>query len=172
MSRLLPHHTRSGTGQPAEAQSLSWLWQERLALGKLAILDGDPSLGKSLVALDLCARLSTGRPLPDGSAGPGPACAVVFNAEDDSDDTIAPRLRALGADLERAPRRGSRSSCWGSSVATGWTAGHCSPDRLQSLSRQEASLEFDRKRISLAPLPGRQKIRGQKGEGETVSSSS
>src|SRR5439155_6958136 len=82
-------------------QALSWLWPGRLALGKLAILDGDPALGKSLVALDLCARLSTGRPMPDGSDGPGPACAVVFNAEDDSEDTVGPRLRALGADLER-----------------------------------------------------------------------
>src|SRR3954468_9774500 len=79
----------------------AWLWEGRLALGKLAVLDGDPGLGKSLLALDLCARLSTGRPLPDGSAGPGPVRVAVFNAEDDPDDTLSPRLRALGADLER-----------------------------------------------------------------------
>jgi len=35
---------------------LDWLWPSRLALGKLAILDGDPGLGKSLVALDIRAR--------------------------------------------------------------------------------------------------------------------
>src|SRR5262249_172381 len=46
----------------------AWLWPGRLALGKLAMLDGDPGMGKSLLALDLCARLSTGRPLPDGGA--------------------------------------------------------------------------------------------------------
>jgi hypothetical protein len=56
---------------------LSWLWPWQLGLGKLAILDGDPGLGKSLVALDLCARLSTGRPFPDGSPGPGPASSIV-----------------------------------------------------------------------------------------------
>jgi hypothetical protein len=82
-------------------QPLSWLWPGRLAFGKLAVLDGDPGLGKSLIALDLCARLSTGRPLPDGSAGPGPVRAAVFNAEDDPDDTLCPRLGALGADLDR-----------------------------------------------------------------------
>jgi hypothetical protein len=79
----------------------SWLWPGRLALGKLAILDGDPGLGKSLLALDLCARLSTGRPMPDGSAGPGVCNSLVLNAEDGAADTIRPRLQALGADLER-----------------------------------------------------------------------
>jgi hypothetical protein len=41
---------------------VSFLWPGRLPFGKLAILDGDPGLGKSLVALDLCARLSRGAP--------------------------------------------------------------------------------------------------------------
>ncbi len=83
------------------AQSVAWLWPGRLALGKLALLDGDPELGKSLVTLDLCARLSSGRPWPDGTASPGPQSAVVINAEDREDDTVCPRLRALGADLGR-----------------------------------------------------------------------
>jgi hypothetical protein len=88
-------------GSRLAPQPLSWLWPGRLALGKLAVLDGDPALGKSLLALDLCARLSTGRPLPDGSAGQGPVRVAIFNAEDDPDDTLYPRLRALGADLDR-----------------------------------------------------------------------
>ena len=33
-----------------EARALEWLWPGRLALGKLAILDGDPGMGKSLLA--------------------------------------------------------------------------------------------------------------------------
>jgi hypothetical protein len=65
------------------------------------MLDGDPDLGKSLVTLDLCARLSTGRPFPDGSPSPGPANALVFNGEDNGKDTIRPRLHAFGADLDR-----------------------------------------------------------------------
>jgi hypothetical protein len=44
---------------------VDWLWTGRLAQGKLAVLDGDPGLEKSLFALDLCARLSTGRPFPE-----------------------------------------------------------------------------------------------------------
>src|SRR5262245_16147272 len=80
---------------------LTWLWPKRLALGKLAMLDGDPGLGKSLLALDLCARLSTGRPFPDDSPGPGPAGSLLLSAEDGEHDTTRPRLQALGADLDR-----------------------------------------------------------------------
>jgi hypothetical protein len=58
-------------------------------------------LGKSLIALDLCARLSTGRPFPDGRSGPGPASALVLSAEDSPADTIVPRLERLGADMQR-----------------------------------------------------------------------
>src|SRR5438105_10443783 len=82
-------------------EAIAWCWLNRLAFGKLALLDGDPGLGKSLLALDLCARLSTGRPMPDGSAGPGVCNSLVLNAEDGAADTIRPRLQALGADLER-----------------------------------------------------------------------
>src|SRR5437879_10388219 len=80
---------------------VAWLWPGRLALGKLAMLDGDPGLGKSLLALDLCARLSTGRAMPDGSPGPGICNSIYLNAEDGSRDTILPRLQALGANLDR-----------------------------------------------------------------------
>src|SRR5437868_10099227 len=83
------------------ARVVSWLWPGRMALGKLAILDGDPGLGKSLVALDLCARLSTGRPFPDGSLGSGPGTALILNGEDSAEDTIRPRLQSLGSDLDR-----------------------------------------------------------------------
>jgi hypothetical protein len=80
---------------------VTWFWPGRLALGKLAMLDGDPGLGKSLLALDLCARLSTGRPFPDDAPGAGPSNAIILNAEDGAQDTTRPRLQALGADLER-----------------------------------------------------------------------
>jgi hypothetical protein len=91
----------------------SWLWPGRLALGKLAMLDGDPGLGKSLLALDLCARLSTGRPLPDGSPGPGVCSSLVLNAEDGTEDTVSLRLQALGADLSRVFVMGGREAIAG-----------------------------------------------------------
>lgn len=54
-----------------------------------------------MVALDLCARLSTGRPFPDGAPLPGAMSSIYLNAEDGPEDTVVARLRALGADLER-----------------------------------------------------------------------
>ena len=47
------------------SRSLTWLWPGRIPFGKLTILDGDPGLGKSTLLLDLAARLTTARPLPD-----------------------------------------------------------------------------------------------------------
>lgn len=83
------------------ARPLRWLWPEILPSGKLALLDGDPDMGKSLIALDLCARLSTGAAFPDGRPSPGPANSLVLSAEDNAADTIVPRLRQLGADIKR-----------------------------------------------------------------------
>jgi hypothetical protein len=80
------------------ARPVEWLWPGHLGPGKLAVLDGDPGMSKSFVALDLCARLSTGRPWPDGNPGPPPAASIYLNGEDGAEDTIAPRLDALGAD--------------------------------------------------------------------------
>ena len=83
-----------------EPEQVEWLWPGRLPLGKLAVLDGDPGLGKSALTLDLAARVSAGLELPDGSRC-GPAGVVLLSAEDGLEDTIRPRLDAAGADTER-----------------------------------------------------------------------
>lgn len=84
-------------------ERVSWLWPGRLPLGKVAVLDGSPGLGKSTVTLDLAARVSRGHAMPDGtwSALAGPAGVVLLSAEDGPADTIRPRLEAAGADCER-----------------------------------------------------------------------
>ncbi|MCI0377357.1 MAG: AAA family ATPase [Gemmataceae bacterium] len=84
-----------------QSEKVHWLWQSRFAFDYLYILDGDPGLGKSYVLLDLCARLSTGRQLPDGAAGPGPCTALYLSSEDQPHNALRPRLDALGADLDR-----------------------------------------------------------------------
>ena len=80
---------------------VSWLWPDRFALGRLALLDGDPSLGKSLLALDLCARLSTGRAWHGGGLGASVHNSLFINGEDAGADCTLPRLIALGADVRR-----------------------------------------------------------------------
>lgn len=83
--------------------AVRWLWPGRIPLGKVSVLDGDPGLGKSLQTLDIAARVSTARAMPDGSASDlhDPAGVVILSAEDDLGDTIRPRLEAAGADLSR-----------------------------------------------------------------------
>jgi hypothetical protein len=80
---------------------VEWLCPAWVPRGKLVILDGDPDLGKSLIALDLCARQSTGRPFPEGQPPSAPANTLVLSAEDNPADTIVPRLLRHGADLQR-----------------------------------------------------------------------
>jgi hypothetical protein len=88
---------------------IEWLWKDRIPLGKITVLDGDPGLGKSALTLDLAARVTSGSPMPDGSpcvdcevGTPLPLGGVlVLNAEDDAADTIVPRLTAMGAKLDR-----------------------------------------------------------------------
>lgn len=46
---------------------VTWLWPGRIPAGKVTLIDGDPGLGKSTIAFDLCARISTGSAMPDGS---------------------------------------------------------------------------------------------------------
>jgi hypothetical protein len=67
-------------------QPIVWLWPNGLALGKLALLEGDPELGKTWVTCDLAARLSVGQLFPDGQPPPGPAATVILNGEDGSAD--------------------------------------------------------------------------------------
>ncbi|HJT59859.1 MAG TPA: AAA family ATPase [Ktedonobacteraceae bacterium] len=83
-----------------ESEQLHWLWEKRIPSGKLTILDGDPGLGKSLLTLDLAARITTGKPMPDGT--PGVKGRVLLIApEDGAADTIKPRVEAVGGDPSR-----------------------------------------------------------------------
>lgn len=94
---------------------VGWLWPGRIALGKVTLLAGDPGLGKSMVTLDIAARVSRGAGWPDecSSLAPReesllaereaytPASVVLLSAEDDLADTIRPRLEAHHADCSR-----------------------------------------------------------------------
>ncbi|NIK57898.1 AAA family ATPase [Kribbella shirazensis] len=95
-----PQSPRIITLADVTPERVAWLWPGRFPLGKLVVLDGDPSTGKSTLSLDLAAHVSTGKPWPDGAhcdAGD----VLLLSAEDGLADTIAPRLVAAGADRRR-----------------------------------------------------------------------
>src|SRR5207248_19602 len=84
-----------------KSEPIEWCWPRRLAFGKLALATGDPGLGKSMLMLDLAARLTTGHDWP-ASEGSAPLTSVILlSAEDSIADTIRPRLDALGGNPAR-----------------------------------------------------------------------
>jgi len=93
----------------AGAQPINWLWEPYLLRGKLVILDGDPGVGKSLLTVDIAARLSRGGLLPDGRPSARPHVTLFLSAEDEVGDTIRPRAESAGADLERLVHLDSES---------------------------------------------------------------
>jgi putative DNA primase/helicase len=93
-----------------------WLWPQRVALGSLTLVVGDPGVGKSYLTLDMAARVSRGGLWPEEelagrSEGTSPTLAapaerapggtLLLCAEDDYANTVRPRLVALGADLAK-----------------------------------------------------------------------
>lgn len=103
-------------------EKVSWLWPERIPLGKVTLIAGDLGLGKSFLTLDIAAHVSTGRPWPVSPDTPAEVGSVILlSAEDDIADTIRPRLDAAAADVEKivflqavryTEQSGTRSRWW------------------------------------------------------------
>src|SRR5262249_45928732 len=71
---------------------VQWLGAGRVARGKLALLVGDPGLGKSALALDVAARVTVAADWPAGGGTAKAGTVVILSAEDGLADTIRPRL--------------------------------------------------------------------------------
>lgn len=71
-------------------ERVRWLWSDRIPLGMLTLVIGDPGLGKSLLTCCLAGLVSR--------AG---SDVLLLTAEDSPGATVRPRLEAVGADLER-----------------------------------------------------------------------
>jgi putative DNA primase/helicase len=84
-----------------ELKAVEWLWPGKFALGKLTLIAGEPGLGKSQLTAALAATVTTGGRWPTSDQRSPLGSVVMFSAEDDASDTIAPRLLAAGADLDR-----------------------------------------------------------------------
>jgi hypothetical protein len=84
-----------------QPQPIRWLWEGRIARGKVTLVAGNPGLGKSQFTAYLAARVTKGGHWP-AREGRSPAGSVIMlSAEDDIADTIRPRLEAAGADIDR-----------------------------------------------------------------------
>jgi putative DNA primase/helicase len=83
------------------SEPVRWLWPEWLAAGKLHLIGGAPSTGKTTLALSLAATLTTGGTWPDGSRCAQRGSVLIWSGEDGIADTLKPRLEAMGAELAR-----------------------------------------------------------------------
>ncbi len=79
-----------------EEKPIEWLWSERLALGKIVSLSGEPKRGKSQISCAFAAATTTGEGWPDGFKS-DPGSVILVTCEDDDSDTIKPRMLAAGA---------------------------------------------------------------------------
>jgi putative DNA primase/helicase len=88
-------------GDKIRPEPVYWLWPKWLPQGKISLSAGMPEIGKTTVLLDLAARVTRGRPMPDGTEGDPDTRhnVLIFSAEDDAADTLIPRLIAAGADM-------------------------------------------------------------------------
>jgi putative DNA primase/helicase len=71
-----------------EPRAVEWFWHPYLPYGKISVVAGQMGQAKSLLTAWLAAYAT-------------PRGVIVLSAEDDAEDTIRPRLEAVGADLNR-----------------------------------------------------------------------
>lgn len=84
-----------------ESRPVTWLWKDRIALGRIVLLSGLPGEGKTFLLTDISARVTTGSPWPDGGGNAPEGEVILISVEDDPGDTLRPRLEAHYADLRR-----------------------------------------------------------------------
>jgi hypothetical protein len=75
--------------------AVDWVWESRIPLGNLTMLDGDPGVGKSTICATLAANVS------NGASGFRQGSILWLSAEDDPGNATKPRLLAAGANCQK-----------------------------------------------------------------------
>jgi hypothetical protein len=89
------------SGDAIDPKPVEWLWPSRIAKKKMNVIAGEGKLGKTQMVLATAALTTVGGELPDGSGRVAKGTVIILSAEDDPEDTLAPRLIALGADMSK-----------------------------------------------------------------------
>ena len=83
-------------------EKIEWIWPGRIAIGKLALIAGEPGLGKSQIALRIAAGITNSDKWPNSETDYAPSGSVIIlSAEDGLADTTRPRFDAAGGDASR-----------------------------------------------------------------------
>ena len=83
-----------------EPQTVEWLMKPLIPYGMITIMEGDPGIGKSYLAMHIASVVSTGGNLAD-SMKISRGRVLYMSAEDDAAYTIRPRIDAMGGDVTR-----------------------------------------------------------------------
>lgn len=84
--------------ESVKTTSPRWLWDGRVPMGGITIIEGDPGTSKSTVTTEMAAHVSRGDAWPDGETCEQ-GYVLMANGEDPGDSIVVPRLIAAGADL-------------------------------------------------------------------------
>ena len=82
-------------------EHVEWLVDQSFPLGMLAVIGGQPGLGKSQISINLAAGVTTGKGLPGTGVFSNLGSVIILANEDDAARTIRPRLDAAGADITK-----------------------------------------------------------------------
>ena len=82
-------------------EHIEWLVDQSFPLGMLAVIGGQPGLGKSQISINLAAGVTTGKGLPGTGSFNNLGSVIILANEDDAARTIRPRLDAAGADISK-----------------------------------------------------------------------
>src|SRR5262249_35550896 len=96
--RKTPGSSISRCAADIEPEPIDWIWERRIARGKLTVVGGDPEEGKSQVGCYVAATISKGGAWPNNEGQAPLGSVIILSAEDSPEDTLIPRLIATGAD--------------------------------------------------------------------------
>lgn len=85
-----------------QMRRVKWLWKERIALGTLSLVAGEPGMGKSTLVYWIVGQMTQGTLY--GEFAGKPKDVIICATEDSWEHTIVPRLAAAGADRSRVYR--------------------------------------------------------------------
>lgn len=83
-----------------KVKPIDWLWKNRIPSGKITIFAGEGGLGKSTLLFYLAALISKGGYFKPDECQFSQGNVIILSAEDDEDDVIVPRLKAVDANLD------------------------------------------------------------------------
>ncbi len=96
-----PKENKRITWNTIQPKEISWMWPNWIPFGKITLLVGDSGLGKTTLAVDIAARLTSGRSMPLSDAKHIEGNVLFQSQEDDLADTLLPRCISAGADLSK-----------------------------------------------------------------------